>query len=303
MLASLRTGRRVETGISVVIPTKDRITRLRATISFFLRQEEVREIVVVVDGSRDGTVQYLEASRTSDDRIRYLDNGVNRGTPYSRNAGVDAVRCEYIFMAEDDLEIPEDFFKVLLAHMKCSKADIISARTIYRTDEESADEALRRADRVHGEPVNRRTLEANWSTLGDTDIEQPMLPGPMLARTEVFRAIRFDERYKVNFWREETDFQLSALASGHKLVFCPHVVIFNVVTKNDRGGSHGVGQMRRVRWLIINNWRFLRKHRATIESNFQIGNPYGYIVKFAVKSFTFGVMLPFVIRAKRRLLD
>jgi hypothetical protein len=72
--------------------------------------------------------------------------------------------------------------------------------------------------------------------------------------------------------------------------------------KNDRSGVHALAGMRRLRWTIVNNWRFLRKHRAAIRSHFQIGNPYLYIVKFALKRFNLEIILPFAIRTKRRLL-
>jgi glycosyltransferase involved in cell wall biosynthesis len=287
-------------GVSVVIPTKDRLAILRETLPLFQRQAEVAEIVVVVDGSRDGTVEYLEDVSASDARVRYLDNGVNRGLPYSRNAGIEKALGEYIFTAEDDLIIPERFFKVLLAHLAESDADIIAAREIFRFDDESADAALQRVRAVRGAPVNLRNLEAAWHSQVDDDIEQPMLPAPMLARAEVFRAIKFDEKYAGNWWREETDFQISALETGYKLVFCPHVVMFNVMRRNDRSGSHASAGLTRLRWTIVNNWRFLRKHRLTIRSRFQIGNRYLYIVKFSLKRFMLEIIVPFAVRAKRR---
>lgn len=288
--------------VSVVIPTKDRLAVLQETMAYFQSQVEVKEIVVVVDGSRDGTVEYLKELSASDERVRYVDNGINRGLPYSRNAGIAEAVGEYIFTAEDDLVIPENFFRVLLTHLDESHADIIAAREIFRFDDESADTALQRLSKVRGAPVNLRNLEAAWHSQVDDDIEQPMLPAPMLGRSEVFRAIRFDEGYVGNFWREETDFQISALASGCKLIFCPHVVMFNVMRRNDRTGSHASAGMARLRWVILNNWRFLRKHRVTIGSRFQIGNPYLYIVKFSIKRFIMEILFPYAVRAKSRLL-
>src|ERR1700743_577401 len=73
------------TEISVVIPTKDRLPYLRKAIPMFLGTDEVKEVVVVVDGCTDGTLAYIQAASESDPRIRYTDNVVNRGLPYSRN--------------------------------------------------------------------------------------------------------------------------------------------------------------------------------------------------------------------------
>jgi hypothetical protein len=44
------------------------------------------------------------------------------------------------------------------------------------------------------------------------------------------------------------------------------------------------------------------KHRATIESDFQVGSHYLYIIKSAVKYFSLVSTLPYAIRTKRGLL-
>ncbi len=114
-----------------------------------------------------------------------------------------------------------------------------------------------------------------------SDTIQPLLPAPMLARTEVFRKIRFDDGYRGNAWREESDFQLSALESGFRLAYCPHAISFNLMIQNDRGGVHSSGGMRRVRWIVKNNWRFINKHAETVAQEFGITNRTAYIIRFA----------------------
>ena len=47
--------------VSIIIPTKDRLTYLQRVLPSFLMQDEVKEIIVVVDGSTDGTLEFLEA--------------------------------------------------------------------------------------------------------------------------------------------------------------------------------------------------------------------------------------------------
>src|ERR1700677_258509 len=123
--------------ISVVVPTKDRLPYLRRAIPMFLAQREVKEVVVVVDGCTDGTLEYVRAASASDNRIRYVDNVTNRGLPYSRNRGIELAECEYAFTGEDDLEMPGNFFATLLAHMQETGADIIAARNIFRSERET----------------------------------------------------------------------------------------------------------------------------------------------------------------------
>jgi len=61
--------------ISVVIPTLDRVQRLRHVLPTYLSQPETREIIVVVDGSRDGTLTYLTDLVRTESRIIYIDKG------------------------------------------------------------------------------------------------------------------------------------------------------------------------------------------------------------------------------------
>jgi GT2 family glycosyltransferase len=123
----------------------------------------------------------------------------------------------------------------------------------------------------------------------------------MLARTDIFRKVRYDDGYRGNFWREESDFQLSAVEAGYRLVFCPHACTFNIEIENDRGGVHATWGFKRVSWIVRNNWRFVRKHRELIARDFEAGDLRLYIVKFAIRRSFQEVILPRLVMAKRRV--
>ncbi len=91
--------------VSVIVPTKDRLPYLRQAIPMFLGHAEVKEIVIVVDGCSDGTLDYVKELSAADRRIRYFDNVQNKGLPYSRNKGLELASCEYAFTGDDDLEL------------------------------------------------------------------------------------------------------------------------------------------------------------------------------------------------------
>ena len=292
-------------GISVVIPTKDRLRCLQRAVPMFLEFDEVEEVIIVIDGCSDGTLEYVKAAVTKDKRIKYADNIVNRGLPYSRNKGIELAECEYVFTGEDDLELSSDFFVTLLSHMQKTGADIISGRNIFKFEKESAAAAIRRTDSIRGDAVDRLAITVETGIKVNRDQDQILLPAPMLGSTAVFRKVKFDESYLVNAWREESDFQLSARESGCHLVFCPHAISFNVMVENDRGGVHYSGKTKKVVWTIRNNWRFIRKHRMLIAQEFDIGNQYVYIVKFAAKRTAHEIILiilSLLINAKRKVL-
>lgn len=91
-------------GISVVIPTFNRRTTIEQAINSVLAQTQApAEVVVVDDGSNDGTAEVLSGYG---DRITVVHQA-NGGVCRARNAGVDAVRTPWVaFLDSDDLWDP-----------------------------------------------------------------------------------------------------------------------------------------------------------------------------------------------------
>ncbi len=86
--------------ISVVMPTRDRCDLLRTAVDSVESQSYARwELVVVDDGSRDGTADYL--SGLEDPRIRVVRTE-GAGPCAARNAGLDEARGEVIVYLDDD---------------------------------------------------------------------------------------------------------------------------------------------------------------------------------------------------------
>ena len=89
---------------SVVIPTYNRANLLPKTLdSVFAQTFKNYEVIVVDDGSTDGTQDYL---KWSENRITVLTQP-NRGPGAARNLGVRHAKGEYIaFLDSDDLWFP-----------------------------------------------------------------------------------------------------------------------------------------------------------------------------------------------------
>ncbi|MHB2169129.1 glycosyltransferase family 2 protein [Alsobacter sp. R-9] len=89
--------------VCIVIPCFDAQETLAATLESTVSQEHVSEIVVVDDGSRDGSFAIAERFAP---RVRTL-TGPNRGVSAARNRGIDETSAEWIlFLDADDLLMP-----------------------------------------------------------------------------------------------------------------------------------------------------------------------------------------------------
>jgi len=92
--------------VSVVIPTKDRREFVAEAVRSVLEQSVTEwELVVVDDGSTDGTVEHLQRC-FRDPRVRIVPQE-NRGVSAARNRGVRETRGRWIaFLDSDDLWLP-----------------------------------------------------------------------------------------------------------------------------------------------------------------------------------------------------
>ncbi len=91
--------------VSVIIPTFNRIEYLGEALESALRQTRPpEEIIVVDDGSTDGTREMMESRFPS---VRYIQQG-NAGPAAARNRGMREAGCDWIaFLDSDDLWPPE----------------------------------------------------------------------------------------------------------------------------------------------------------------------------------------------------
>jgi len=93
-----------QVSVSVVIPVYNNQPYVAAAVRSVLAQTRPpAEVIVVDDGSTDGTAQELEPYRNS---IKYVYQQ-NRGEPAARNRGIREAASEYIaFLDGDDLWLP-----------------------------------------------------------------------------------------------------------------------------------------------------------------------------------------------------
>ena len=92
--------------ISVILPTYNRAMVLRRAVDSVLAQDFADfEVIVVDDGSEDGTATLIESYR--DPRVLYLRQPVHRGGNACRNRGIMQAQSDIIcFLDSDDAYLP-----------------------------------------------------------------------------------------------------------------------------------------------------------------------------------------------------
>jgi glycosyltransferase involved in cell wall biosynthesis len=102
--------------ISVVIPTRNRPERLRKALASLARQSSPPAEVIVVDASDEG----LHDAGALANEFQTLSLVLLSSTPsvcIQRNKGIEAAKGGWIFLCDDDIELPEDHFQHLSEHV------------------------------------------------------------------------------------------------------------------------------------------------------------------------------------------
>ena len=159
------------TSVSVVIPVHNGVSTLAEAINSALREDPI-EVVVVDDGSEDGSAEVAEA--LGDARV-VVHRQARAGVSTARNAGALAARgVSLVFLDADDVLLP-GALRALLAETETSAGGLHCSRSRARYQD----------GRVLPRPV----------TTFDGGIAQPLTPGAFVVERELFLSVGgYDER-------------------------------------------------------------------------------------------------------------
>lgn len=92
-----------KTKISVIIVTYNRIKYLKTSIDSIISQTFSNfELILVNNGSIDGTSELCKNYANKDSRIKFINIKENHGASRGRNMGIEAASSEYITIVDDD---------------------------------------------------------------------------------------------------------------------------------------------------------------------------------------------------------
>ena len=124
--------------LSIIIPAFNEELRLPRTldavIAYVHRHPERAEIIVVDDGSSDGTAALVNAYAEKNPELRLVPNGTNRGKGYSVRHGMLEARGEIALFTDADLSTPIEEADKLLAALRNEGCDgAIGSRAVDRS--------------------------------------------------------------------------------------------------------------------------------------------------------------------------
>lgn len=120
--------------LTVVVPAYNEAARIGLTLqhilAFFDSQSWVGDVIVVLDGGRDGTADEVRRVSGVDHRVAIIDNGVNRGKGFSVRRGMLAARGRYVLFSDADLSTPIEEATRLVAAIDAGADVAIASRAL-----------------------------------------------------------------------------------------------------------------------------------------------------------------------------
>lgn len=268
------------TALTILAPTHDRPEVLARVWPSWLRQEGIRQIVIVNDGGTRGYdsvfADIASACQARNVMLRVIETPKRLGAPAAKNAGLLGCTFDEILTTDDDIELPDDMVAKCRADRPAADGPVlVGPRVIYLRDGETHAAALKRA-RQETQPffdLKKLTLCA-WAHPGAVK-EYPFVTAVALWPAELFRqGLRFHEGYGGNGYREESDPQLMAAQKfGAKVYLAPDAHCFHLppgVAYARRGGQRRGGRLWFEYWVLKNNYVFLRRFSVYLKQSFGI---------------------------------
>jgi glycosyltransferase involved in cell wall biosynthesis len=248
--------------VTVALITRDRKTELRRALQSVLAQEAVKEVVVVDDGSTDGTDEMV---REEFPTVRFHRYEASAGPSVSRNRATDLASGDLIVYLDDDAYFPSTTTVAqTLADFDHPRIGIV---------------AIPFSDLLDGEPIERHRRPPD----DDLWVLPTFVGAAYAARRDVFtRAGGFGSEYRLT--GEERDLSLRLLAAGY-------------VTRMGRADPavHVPSQVRSLKRMDILG---RRNEIVWAWSSFPAPWHLVYLVGYAVKGIYVGIQL----RRLRRMI-
>lgn len=124
--------------LSIIIPAYNEQQRLPATLAAVTAYLDAHgcafaEILVVNDGSRDGTAEVAREAMAREPRIRLLENPGNRGKGYAVRHGMREARGEWVLFTDADLSAPIEELGKLWSAAATGADGAIGSRALDRS--------------------------------------------------------------------------------------------------------------------------------------------------------------------------
>lgn len=254
--------------VSIIIPTyngKELLDKYLPIVFHSLSNfKNDYEVIIVDDGSVDGTVEYVEKNFP---QVRILSNKINQGFSKSCNKGILASNFEWVLVLNNDAYFDHNYLNELIEHVKADNIFSLSG-TIYKPDSESIQDGGKCIEWKLGGFVATR----NYYVTGNPNSEYYSFYNPAVAclyrKSFLFQLKGYDEEFSP-YNGEDTDLCYRAWKRGMLSIYIPTAKAYHkpntTITKFFKKRSISVISKRNkflLHWKNLDSWNLWFKHIA-----------------------------------------
>lgn len=210
------------TDLTIIIPNRNGKQFLKDCLESLKDQNCSFKVIIVDNGSDDGSAEYIEENYPE---FTLIKNTENLGFSKAVNQGIVASSSEYIFLLNNDVELEE---KTISNIINCIRKDdnifAVASKMIQYQDRSKIDDAgdeytilgwTKKAG--EGQSKNRYCSERETFSA---------CAGAALYRKDVLDKIGyFDENFFA--YLEDVDISYRARIHGFKCIYCPEAVVYH----------------------------------------------------------------------------
>ena len=207
---------------SIIIVTFDNLLVTRLCLETLLAHTGDCEIIIVDNGSRDGTAEYLENLAAKNPRVRPISNSTNLGYSRANNQGLAAAAGDVLILLNNDSLVPPGWLPRLTRHLAGKDVGAVGPVT-----NRIGNEAEVRVDcRSYGDFLEAAARCA--ATRSGSAFEIPTLTMFCFAmRRGIFEQIGgLDERFAVGML-EDDDYSMRLRQAGLRLLCAGDVLVYH----------------------------------------------------------------------------
>lgn len=261
--------------VSIIIPSFNRPDDLDTVLPYYFGQKDVKEIIIVDDGSTKSYSNIIEKYKDYNNeevRFIYYKLNVNAGAGSSRNIGLSIATGKYILWGEDDAFPSNDYIEVL--KKKISGRSLVFGSIYYgihpNMQFKEKEKVVMRQQNENRRLFDYDLLEGYYRLKTENDVRVPWGHALFMVEKEAYNNVRYFEGYKVNGYREETDAQVQILKSGYTIKYTSDTCCYHFPAKNSSGGQHRANLFKFEIYKIRNNDIFLNRHYRFLQKYFDL---------------------------------
>lgn len=190
-----------------------------------LATKETHEIIVVDNGSTDGSVEFLESNYPN---VKIVRMERNMGFTKASNAGARAARGDILIFLNNDIMLKSDSLEKMISHFSDKRVFGVSPK-LLKWDKKTIQAEFLGCDFVLGTVVQ---TQPNMNEPDRNEFKEPMTTffalggASAIDRRKFFQLEGFDEVYSPFYW-EEVDLSYRAYKRGWVCIYEPRAVFYH----------------------------------------------------------------------------